>query len=348
MGAQATLAIFTWSFLLSAAAGQTAPSQASGPAGLPAGSAVRFASMDAPAEPIEAAPLVTPQATPGPAPLLPEFSLAAPERQTPEPVGPAPLSPTSYSPAPATEAPRADPVPPTSAWERLAMESPIAPEQGDAPAPPTTPATPADATSAPPATEKPLPNPRSFPAEAGADHARRLLRSKTPPEQADAANAPVIGLESLNLPPGALATTGAALAIVVGVLLLSMWCLRRAAPRSARPLPGDVVMVLGQVRLAGKQTAQLMKIGSKLVLVNVTPEGAKPITEITDPDEVARMLGICEQANPNGATAAFQEIFEQLTREPAHGGLTGDEPSLLDRRRLADAYANTPGGRAYG
>jgi len=143
-------------------------------------------------------------------------------------------------------------------------------------------------------------------------------------------------------------TIGAALAVVVGLLLLLAWVWRRAAPRSSRPLPTDVVRVLGRAPLANRQVAQLMKVGNKLVLLCVTADGVEPLTEITDPEEVARLLGMCEQESPHSASTAFREVFDQLAREPATPGFLGDEAPLVDRQMLADAYANTPGGRAYG
>lgn len=140
--------------------------------------------------------------------------------------------------------------------------------------------------------------------------------------------------------------TAAALAVVLGLFLLLMWVWKRAAPKSSRQLPGEVVSVIGRVPLANKQVAQLVKVGNKLLLVNITPEGAETLTEITDPEEVARILADCEQTNPTSASAAFREVFDQLAKEPAYGFL-GDEEQMVDRQQLAAAYANTPGGRAY-
>lgn len=144
-----------------------------------------------------------------------------------------------------------------------------------------------------------------------------------------------------------LTTVGASLAFVLGLVMLMAWVWRRAAPRSSRPLPGEVVSIVGRVPLAGRQVAQLIKLGNKLVLVCVTAEGAKPLAEVTDPEEVARLLGLCEQDNPHSATTAFREVFADLTREAPAEGFLGEEAPLVDRKRLADAYANTPGGRAY-
>ncbi len=140
-------------------------------------------------------------------------------------------------------------------------------------------------------------------------------------------------------------TTGAALAMVVGLFLLTVTLFKRAAPKSQRLLPSEVASVVGRIPLGGKQVAQLLKVGSKLVLVCVTPEGVKPLTEVTDPAEVTRLLGLCEQGGDYSATTAFRDVFDKLAGEQPSPGFLGDEAPLVNRQQLADAYANTPGGR---
>ena len=149
-------------------------------------------------------------------------------------------------------------------------------------------------------------------------------------------------------PSGSMTAAGSGLAIVVGLMLVSAWVVKKSLPRSARTLPVEVAEVLGRVQLAGKQTAQLLRIGHKLVLVAVTPDGAKAITEITDETEVQKLLAACEQQNGHGSTAAFEQIFQQIAGEPAGRGFLGDEAPAFDPQRLASAYANTPGGRSHG
>lgn len=148
--------------------------------------------------------------------------------------------------------------------------------------------------------------------------------------------------DSLPLDP---VTSAAALGLVVGLFLLTAALLKRATPKSQRLLPGEVASVVGRIPLGGKQTAHLLKVGSKLVLVHITPDGAKPLTEVTDPAEVSRLLGLCEQGGEHSATTAFQDVFEKLTTEPAEPGFLGGESPLIDRQQLAAAYAKTPGGR---
>ena len=120
------------------------------------------------------------------------------------------------------------------------------------------------------------------------------------------------------------------LAVVVGLFFLVAWALRRAAPRMAGALPGEVFEVLGRAPLSGRQQVHLLRCGSKLLLVSVTPAGAETLTEITDANEVDRLAGLCEQARPGSATETFRQVLEQLT---GHAG----------ERELREAPA--PGGQ---
>lgn len=150
-----------------------------------------------------------------------------------------------------------------------------------------------------------------------------------------------------------LTTTGAGIAIAFGLLLSFVWLLRSLAPKSARPLPREVVEVLGRAPLGAKQTTQLVRVGSKLVLVAITPEGAETLTEITDPDEVASLTAACDAKRGSGSTAEFDRLLQQMSGQRSTPGFldraadAADE-TAFDPRSLAAAYANTPGGRGDG
>jgi hypothetical protein len=53
-------------------------------------------------------------------------------------------------------------------------------------------------------------------------------------------------------------------------------------------------------------------LGHKLLLLSITPAGVETITEVTDPVEVDRLLGICEQRSPHSSTTAFRQILGQM------------------------------------
>ncbi len=105
----------------------------------------------------------------------------------------------------------------------------------------------------------------------------------------------------------------ASLAVVLGLFLGVMWFLRRGLPKGARILSSDVVEVLGRAPLAGRQQMHLLRFGNRLLLISVSPSGAETLAEISDPAEVDRLAGICQQSHKASATAAFSQIFRQLS-----------------------------------
>jgi flagellar biogenesis protein FliO len=106
------------------------------------------------------------------------------------------------------------------------------------------------------------------------------------------------------------------LTIVLGLFLAVMWFVRRTGPKAMLNLPGEVFEVLGRSPLAGRQQAQLVRCGNKLLLLSVTAGGAETLTEITDPAEVERLTGLCQQSRPNSATASFRNLFSHFAAEP--------------------------------
>ena len=148
--------------------------------------------------------------------------------------------------------------------------------------------------------------------------------------------------------------TGAGLAITVGLLLSFIWLVRSMTPKSSRPLPREVVEVLGRAPLGSKQMTQLVRVGHKLVLIAITPEGAETLTEITDPEEVARLVAACDTSSGRGSTAEFDSMLRQMETERTRPGFLDDsddyryDEAAFDPRSLAAAYANTPGGRGDG
>lgn len=132
-------------------------------------------------------------------------------------------------------------------------------------------------------------------------------------------------------------TTGAALAVVLGVFFLCAALVRRGAKKLNSRLPDEVVSVLGRVPLAARQFAELVRVGNKLVLVSVTPHGAEPLTEITDPAEIDRLVGLCRQGTKGSSTEEFDQIFRKLADETAPAGFLGNEAPRIDSRLAAPA-----------
>jgi len=123
-----------------------------------------------------------------------------------------------------------------------------------------------------------------------------------------------------------LTTAGTGLAIVVGLFLVCAWLMRRSGPKPSTPLPKEAVAVLGRTPLAANHFAHLLQMGSKLVLVSVGPDSVTPLCEVTDPNEVHRLLGLCTRNYKHSTTAEFHQVLEELANEPARGFL-GEQAS---------------------
>lgn len=129
---------------------------------------------------------------------------------------------------------------------------------------------------------------------------------------------------SFGLPLNVVYTVASAMAIVIGVFLLFVWILRRGGRGTPPTLPAGVVSVLGRVPLEARQFAHLLRVGNKLLLISMTPTGAETLTEVTDSMEVDRIVGLCQQSHPHSTTKAFEQVFRQLSREPARGGFMNE------------------------
>jgi flagellar biogenesis protein FliO len=141
-----------------------------------------------------------------------------------------------------------------------------------------------------------------------------------------------------------------ALAVVIGAFLLFAWAMKRGGRLTGGKrgqLPADVVGVLGRVPLAGRQFAELLRVGNKLVLISLTPTGADTLTEITDPAEVDRLLGLCQQNNPFSTTKAFEQVFQQMSAERAPSGFLGSEAVPTSFASPAGAYRASRGNGAH-
>ena len=96
----------------------------------------------------------------------------------------------------------------------------------------------------------------------------------------------------------------AALGIVIGLIFLTRWGLRRIG--LVRHLGGrnNVLQVLATTSLSPRHQMFLVRMGERLVLVGSGPGGLARLAEVTDPDEVAQLLA----AAGNGeALKSFEE-----------------------------------------
>lgn len=105
------------------------------------------------------------------------------------------------------------------------------------------------------------------------------------------------------------------LAVVIGGYLGLVWLLRMINPASSGAIPRTVLEVVGNAPLNSKQNLQLIRLGSKLLLVIHGPDGAQPIGEVNDPSEVEELLAMCDGRTKSVAPEVRRAIETQTSFE---------------------------------
>lgn len=132
---------------------------------------------------------------------------------------------------------------------------------------------------------------------------------------------------------GSLATFTTA-CLVVGVACAIVWLARRGLPASRGRLPADALECLGRATLGPKLEVHLLRIGGKLLLVGSSANSHQTLTEITDPDEVERIVAACGTERGASVAASMQRALSQLDSQP---GSTSIRHPRRTSREIADA-----------
>lgn len=104
------------------------------------------------------------------------------------------------------------------------------------------------------------------------------------------------------------------LTLVLGIYFAFVWVMRKINPAGNAGLPAEVIEVMGQVPFGPKRNLQLVRLGSKLLLLMNSPEGTQPIGEITDSIEVEYLASLCpgKRKTASRSLAAIQNAATRL------------------------------------
>ena len=99
------------------------------------------------------------------------------------------------------------------------------------------------------------------------------------------------------------------LVAVLLVIAAAAWLFRRFSGGSKQfRVPAGIEIVARSV-LNPKQSLCLVKLGSRLVLLGVSPNHIAPLQTIDQPDEVAGLLGLLESQSPGSISSVFGKLF---------------------------------------
>jgi flagellar biosynthetic protein FliO len=108
-----------------------------------------------------------------------------------------------------------------------------------------------------------------------------------------------------------------ALAIVIGLIYVSRWLLKRFYGGGATAGGSRVVQVLNRTPLAPRQQVMLLQVGRRVVVVGESNGNMVTLAQIDDPDEIAQLIGRLHE--------------ERSGRSMAFGGLFGHAQAKMER-----------------
>ena len=106
------------------------------------------------------------------------------------------------------------------------------------------------------------------------------------------------------------------LALVVGGYLAFVLLMRKFNFTGNHGIPSEVIEVIGNAPFGPRKNLQLVRLGSKLLLLMNSPEGTHPVGEITDPQEVEYLISLCNGKGTK-ANRSIRSVVNQLSGSTA-------------------------------
>jgi flagellar biogenesis protein FliO len=164
-------------------------------------------------------------------------------------------------------------------------------------------------------------SPAESPASAPSDSARnqesesRLMRSRS-------GGGAVLGrgLGRSSSPESLWWQTALVLAIVLGAMWVVLRWLRKRGIGVSFGGSDSAVQVLNRGYLAGKHQMVLVRFGERILLLGVTPQSINVLSEISNPEEAAQVLGRLAGAKAGSASRDFQQAITEAADEYVEPG----------------------------
>lgn len=82
------------------------------------------------------------------------------------------------------------------------------------------------------------------------------------------------------------------LTIVVGLLLVLYWAMRKFVPGAGGFSSGGAVLVLTRSAISPKHSIYVVRVAGRVLVLGVTGESIRTLSEVTDATEIARLVSI--------------------------------------------------------
>ncbi|MEM9414075.1 MAG: flagellar biosynthetic protein FliO [Planctomycetota bacterium] len=152
----------------------------------------------------------------------------------------------------------------------------------------------------------------------------------------DGADAPQDGMGS-----GWLMNTLGALGLVIALIFVVRWVAKRwGVGGGVRVTSSPIVEVLSRTTVAPRNHVVLLRVGSRILVVNDGASGMRTLATVDDPDEVAGLLQSVQAAADSSMSNSFGKVMSKLSSQWSSADdaeeLGGDDSEVVvDRARGA-------------
>jgi len=122
----------------------------------------------------------------------------------------------------------------------------------------------------------------------------------------------------------------AAMGVVLGFIFVGKTLVRKFVPGVASGNGKGVLEVLARYPVGKSQAVVLLRIGSQIVALNQTKEASNSILVISDPGEVANILGQIQGTKATSIQAGFSRALESAQKELETGGEKAEANASMD------------------
>lgn len=143
---------------------------------------------------------------------------------------------------------------------------------------------------------------------------------------------------------GVLKTVGALGVVIVVIFSLRGFIRRFRGPLAGVGSPTGVISVLARYPLGKGQTLLLLKLDRRILLVCQTSGGTSTLTEITDAEEVASVLGRLRDEQGESFNRRLEQLLQDDTAQGDSTASSASRRSLISRARSAQPRLSSDRG----
>jgi flagellar biogenesis protein FliO len=174
---------------------------------------------------------------------------------------------------------------------------------------------------------------------------RRISKGSNTRAESDASS------ETKTRSPSSPWAVGGPLVLLLIVVLAGATLWKRHGPGVTPGLPRDAVDVLGRRPLDPRTTLWLVRLGSKILVLGVSPAGVENLSEVSDPVEVDLLAGLCRRPNSGESYVdTFRTLFQrgdESATKPAPARSGKKTASAETTARLPDALPDEAFARRF-